>query len=45
MCDLDPEKICDNCGKCISDDSEDYREILIDDILFEKNYQNEENEE
>lgn len=42
ICDLNPEKICDNCGKCLGDDSGDYREILIDDILFEKNYKDEE---
>lgn len=32
-CDLDPEKICDNCGKCLGDPDADYRSILIDAIL------------
>ena len=41
ICDLDPDKICDNCGKCIESGEDDYREILIDDILFEKNYKEE----
>ena len=31
MCDLDPEKICDNCGKCIENES-DYAEIEIENI-------------
>ena len=30
-CDLDPEKICDNCGKCL--ESGDYKEIKITKIL------------
>ena len=38
LCDLDKSKRCDNCGKCIDSDDRDYREIIIDDILFEKNY-------
>ena len=42
ICDLDPGKICDNCGKCIDSDDRDYREIIIDDILFEKNYTDDE---
>ena len=33
-CDLDPEKICDNCMKCVNGDSE-YRGILIDGVLLE----------
>ena len=41
ICDLNPDKICDNCGKCISTDGEEFREIIIDDILFEKNYNGE----
>ena len=28
MCDLDPQKVCDNCGKCIETNS-DYAEIEI----------------
>ncbi len=31
ICDLEPQKICDNCGKCIEVDS-DYAEIKIDSI-------------
>ena len=38
ICDLDSGKICDNCGKCINCDNEDYKEIIIDEILYEKNY-------
>lgn len=35
-CDLDPDKICDNCMKCINGDAE-YRSIAIDGIeLSEK---------
>ena len=30
-CDLDPNKICDNCGKCL--DIRDYAAIKIDGIL------------
>lgn len=30
-CDLDPEKICDNCMKCVKGESE-YRAILIDEV-------------
>lgn len=35
VCDLDSNKICDNCGKCINIDS-DYAEIEIDSIEIEK---------
>ena len=34
MCDLNPEKICDNCGKCIEIDS-DYAEIEIESVESE----------
>lgn len=30
-CDLDPEKICDNCMKCVKSD-DDYRAVLIEGI-------------
>ena len=30
-CDLDPDKICDNCMKCVNGDAE-YRSIAIDGI-------------
>lgn len=32
VCDLDPDKICDNCCKCIDGDA-DFRGIYVDDIL------------
>lgn len=35
-CDLDPEKICDNCMKCVNGDQE-YRSILIDEVRVDKN--------
>ena len=31
-CDLDPEKVCDNCKKCLEGDT-DYRAIRIDGVL------------
>ena len=31
MCDLDPDKVCDNCGKCL--DIRDYAAIKIDGIV------------
>lgn len=33
-CDLDPEKVCDNCMKCIRNDAE-YNGIIIDGIILE----------
>jgi len=33
-CDLDPEKICDNCMKCVNGDAE-YRSVAIDGILLD----------
>ena len=35
VCDLDPNKICDNCGKCISSD-EPYRSVIIDEIILDR---------
>ena len=32
-CDLDPEKICDNCMKCMGDG--EFRSIVIDGIVLE----------
>ena len=32
MCDLDPNKVCDNCGKCL--DIIDYAVIRIDKIIM-----------
>lgn len=41
-CDLDPDKICDNCMKCIKGDNE-YRAIAIDGIeLFDESEKGEE---
>jgi len=33
-CDLDPNKICDNCMKCLGMDS-DYLAVEIDDIIMD----------
>lgn len=30
MCDLDPNKVCDNCMKCVNKNGADYSEILAD---------------
>ena len=36
LCDLDPSKTCDNCGKCIGlDGSTEYRAIKVDGIIRE----------
>lgn len=32
-CDLDPEKVCDNCLRCVKDEAADYRAIHIDGVL------------
>lgn len=37
LCDLDDNKICDNCGKCIEEDA-DYIGIDIDDIITEEEW-------
>ena len=39
-CDLDPDKICDNCMKCVSGEI-DYRAITVEGIVLE----HEQNEE
>ena len=42
MCDLDPNKVCDNCMQCIRSDA-DYRAIEIDGIFeseSEEKYEN-----
>ena len=31
-CDLNPLKICDNCGKCIGEGENDYKAIKITEI-------------
>lgn len=38
-CDLDPNKICDNCMKCVNGDAE-YRGVVIDEIQAPKSEQN-----
>ncbi|MCQ1529890.1 hypothetical protein [Lutispora saccharofermentans] len=38
ICDLDKNKICDNCCKCIEDDA-DYTGIDIDDIIMEEDWE------
>ena len=35
ICDLDAQKICDNCCKCIERPA-DYNEIVIDEIITEE---------
>ena len=38
-CDLDPNKICDNCMKCVNGDAE-YRGVMIDEIQAPKEEKN-----
>lgn len=33
ICDLNPNKICDSCGKCIDTNGNDYRAITITKII------------
>ncbi len=33
-CDLDPEKICDNCMACVREEG-DYRSVMIDGFAME----------
>ena len=40
-CDLDPDKICDNCCQCIDDSSADYAEIAIDDMIMTEEHNGE----
>lgn len=35
FCDLDPTKICDNCGKCIEEEGKAYNELKIDAIIMD----------
>ena len=36
MCDLDPSKVCDNCGKCVGlGGAADYRAVKVDGIVRE----------
>ena len=34
-CDINPEKICDNCGKCI-ESVDDFRAVKIDRIIIDE---------
>ena len=34
ICDLDPNKLCDNCMKCLGTTGADYLAVEIDDILM-----------
>ena len=34
-CDLNPDKTCDNCMKCIQIEDADYAEVVIDEIMGE----------
>lgn len=34
MCDLDPNKVCDNCGKCLN--IQDFATIKIDKVITDK---------
>ena len=43
MCDLDPNKICDNCMKCVNGDAT-YRAIAIDRIELEQEFEREQTE-
>lgn len=38
ICDLDPNKVCDNCMKCLNISEVDYKEISIDGIIEEAEY-------
>ena len=42
-CDLDPNKICDNCMKCVNGDAT-YRAIAIDRIELEQEFEREQTE-
>ena len=35
ICDIDPNKKCNNCGKCIDYDDE-YAEIEIEDVIIDE---------
>ena len=37
-CDLDPDKICDNCMKCVTGGA-DYRSIRVEGIKLETEFQ------
>lgn len=33
ICDLEPDKLCDSCGKCLEDAFQDYKVVRIDGLL------------
>ena len=35
ICDLDENKMCDSCGKCLGEELDDYMEIKIEGIIKE----------
>lgn len=35
-CDLDRNKICDNCCKCIESDKAEYKAVGIDEIIIDE---------
>ena len=37
-CDLDPNKICDNCMKCVKTDAE-FRAIVVEDFELENEFE------
>lgn len=37
FCDLDPTKLCDNCGKCLENENFDYAAIKIDGVSQTEN--------
>lgn len=41
-CDLDPNKICDNCMKCVQGDAE-YRAIMVEDFELEAEFEAKQN--
>ena len=36
ICDLDPNKICDNCMRCLGTTGADYLAVEIDDIITDE---------
>ena len=34
-CDLNPEKICDNCGQCLETHGKEYNELKIDRVVLD----------
>lgn len=39
VCDLNPNKICNNCMECLNINNYDYKEIHIDGIIDEEDYE------